>query len=334
MTIGRKFQISLGDTPYYHCIARCVRRAFLCGKDAYSGRNFNHRRAWLVDRLKQQALIFGIDICAYAIMNNHYHVVLRVDRDRVRQWTDAQVLTRWTQLFRGPLLVRRQLEGEQLNTAECQTVTEIARVWRGRLYDVSWFMRCLNEHIARRANAEDECTGRFWEGRFKSQALLDQPALLSCMAYVDLNPVRAGITTNLTNAEFTSISERLRAASLASPGAQSAATPELLMPFAQGRPESTAQACLPGSLEGYVALVEGTGRCIRSDNQGILPEGARSALARLCLSGEAWLGLTLEIGASALQAVGGVARLRHYSAASGRRWLRGSRKLARLYNMT
>ena len=246
MTIGRKFQISLDDTPYYHCIARCVRRAFLCGKDTYSGQDFNHRRAWLVDRLKQQASIFSIDICAYAIMNNHYHVVLRIDRDRVRQWTDAEVLTRWTQLFRGPLLVRRQLEGGQLNEVERQTVIEIARVWRGRLYDVSWFMRCLNEHIARRANAEDECTGRFWEGRFKSQALLDEAALLSCMAYVDLNPVRAGIAASLTDADFTSVSERLRAASSASPGARSASTPEQLMPFAEGWPESTTHECLPG----------------------------------------------------------------------------------------
>ena len=82
MTIPRQSQISLDGTPYYHCIARCVRRAFLCGEDQYTGKDFNHRRGWLVTQLKQQASIFGIDICAYAIMSNHYHAVLRVDRHR------------------------------------------------------------------------------------------------------------------------------------------------------------------------------------------------------------------------------------------------------------
>jgi hypothetical protein len=114
MTIPRRSQVSLQDTPYYHSIARCVRRAFLCGEDHYSRRNFDHRRGWLVERLKQQAGIFGVDICACAIMSNHYHVVVRIDRERVMSWSDEEIIERWTLLFSGPLPVK---------TPDCSLIT-------------------------------------------------------------------------------------------------------------------------------------------------------------------------------------------------------------------
>ncbi|WP_133511163.1 hypothetical protein [Candidatus Thiosymbion oneisti] len=85
----------------------------------------------------------------------------------------------------------------------------MAEVYRARLHDLSWFMRTLNEHIARRANAEDGVKGRFWEGRFKSQALLDEKALPAAMAYVDLNPVRAGLAETPEASDYTSIQERI-----------------------------------------------------------------------------------------------------------------------------
>ena len=78
MTRARRDQVSLDSTPYYHCICRCVRRAFLCGEDSQSGRNFDHRKQWLVDRIKFLASIFSIDISAYAVMSNHYHLVVKV----------------------------------------------------------------------------------------------------------------------------------------------------------------------------------------------------------------------------------------------------------------
>jgi REP element-mobilizing transposase RayT len=130
-----------------------------------------------------------------AAITNHYHIVVRIDDERAKKWTDEEVLNRWTQLFTGPLFVQRYLSEErtEMDVSQLAGVSTWASTYRERLHDLSWFMRVLNESIARMANSEDECTGRFWEGRFKSQALLDEHALLTAMAYVDLNPIRAAM---------------------------------------------------------------------------------------------------------------------------------------------
>lgn len=162
-----------------------------------------------MERFKELSSVFAIDICAYAVMSNHYHLVLHVDRESTAQWSEEEVIRRWTALFpaNGRLIETLYLN-KSSKAAQKQLQIRIA-AWRERLSDLSWFMRCLNEFLARRANREDECTGRFWEGRFKSQALLDEKALVTCMAYVDLNPVRAGLTDTLDSSDFTSIQERL-----------------------------------------------------------------------------------------------------------------------------
>jgi REP element-mobilizing transposase RayT len=211
MTRAREQQISLSDTPYYHCINRCVRRAFLCGEDRFSGQNYDHRKQWIVDQIKHLSSVFAIDVCAYAVMSNHYHVVLKVDMEKLSAWSDDEVLHRWRRLFKGNFLVERYLSGQSLTKAELNIVKQTAVMWRERLQDISCFMRCLNKSIARQANREDGVKGRFWEGRFKSQALLDEQALLSCMMYVDLNPIRAGLANTPETSQYTSIYERIQA---------------------------------------------------------------------------------------------------------------------------
>jgi hypothetical protein len=113
--------------------------------------------------------------------------VVKINPARVADWTDQEVAQRWLQIFSGPLLMRQFLTGTDLTECQIQRVAELLAIWRERLADLSWLMRCINEPIARMANSEDHCTGSFWEGRFKSQALLDDRALLACMAYVDLS---------------------------------------------------------------------------------------------------------------------------------------------------
>jgi len=154
-------QVSTEDTPYYHCVSRCVRCAFLCGKDSSTGFDFEHRRQWIVDRIKLLCSVFAIDLCAYAVMSNHYHVVIRIDAERVASWSEEEVAHRWMQIFSGPLLMQRYSSNADLTGMELECVKQLLATWRQRLGDISWFMRCLNEPIARMANTEDRCTGRF-----------------------------------------------------------------------------------------------------------------------------------------------------------------------------
>lgn len=213
MTCPRSTQVSLPDTPWYHVVSRCVRRAFLCGEDRVSGQNFDHRRDWLITWILRLADIFAIDVASYAVMSNHYHIVVRIDAERAATWSVEEVLERWTRLFSGPVLIQRYLSDarDTMTEAECERVRELAEEYRERLMNLSWFMRVLNENIAREANREDGVKGRFWEGRFKSQALLDEIALLSAMAYVDLNPIRAGLAATPEESDHTSIQSRIGA---------------------------------------------------------------------------------------------------------------------------
>jgi REP element-mobilizing transposase RayT len=210
MPRARKHLVCLSDTPYYHVHSRCVRRAFLCGIDRLSGKSYEHRRGWIEDRLRVLSSLFSIELCAYAVMSNHYHLVVKLNPGESDGWSDDDVLHRWTALFRGPLLVQRHRAGESLNSVEQDTVRSIAAVYRDRLGSLSWFMKCLNEPIARQANAEDGCTGHFWEARFQSQPLRSDKALLTAMAYVDLNPIRARMAETPEQSEYTSIRARLQ----------------------------------------------------------------------------------------------------------------------------
>jgi len=205
----RKELVSLDTTPYYHCTSRCVRRAFLCGHDPTDGISYEHRRGWVEERLLRLADSFAIDVCTYAVMSNHYHVVLHINKAKVDRWDDDEIITRWHRLFRGSYLSRQYSTGQSLCKTQLTTLKLEVEEWKARLVNISWFMRCLNEPIARAANREDHCTGHFWEGRYTSQALVDEKALAACMAYVDLNPIRARMAETPEDSNHTSIKKRI-----------------------------------------------------------------------------------------------------------------------------
>lgn len=293
MTVARSQQISLVHTPYYHCVSRCVRRAFLCGKDRYSGKNFEHRRQWLEDRLALLAEVFAIDLLAYAIMSNHYHVVLRVNRDEANGWCDDEVVERWSQLFRVP-----------------DAVDDVALIdkWRLRLSSISWFMRCLNEPLARYANKEDECRGRFWEGRYKLQALLDETALLRCMAYVDLNPIRAGIAKTPEVSSHTSVYARIHR--------RDHHLVPLRHSYEPGSP-------VPLNRSEYLRLIDWSGRALLAGKRGAIPDTLPPILERLDLKRNHWLADMCHYGRWYYRAVGSVQAMERYCQHLGQQWLKG-----------
>ena len=295
MTIARAHQVNFARTKYYHCVSRCVRRVFLCGLDVITGKDYSYRKAWILERIKTLSNIFAIDICAYAIMSNHTHLVLHVDIEKMNNWSEDEVRERWQLLFPKNYadffhLTEKALVPEQIN--------KIA-VWRQRLASISWFMACLNEKIARMCNQEDDCTGRFWEGRYKCQALLDQGAILSAMVYVDLNPVRAAIVQTPEESKFTSIYDRIQAIKQELSTKTQSENDLTLLENLDTFPEpqhllslksnNNLSTTLDFCLFDYLQLVDCTGKIFSKDKKGKIPDKFLPILKRLQLNPNNWL---------------------------------------------
>ncbi len=299
----------------YHCVSRCVRRAFLCGEDAVSGRNFDHRKQWLEERLLSMAEVFSISLLAYAVMSNHLHVVLRVEPDTGQGWSDEEVAERWVRLFPATGNGAIDPEGCRRKFAALSGNPERIAVLRERLCSLSWFMRCVAEPMARLANREDDCTGRFWEGRFKCQALLDDAAVLAGMVYVDLNPVRAGIASDLAGSNHTSIQRRLKAHS-----PEQAHEP--LAPMVGLQPVD-----LSVTLDEYIDLVDWTGRQLHAGKRGVITGDVPAVLRRIGTE-DHWTLQVRGIENRYWRAVGSAQALLDKAAALGQRWMKGPRRVA------
>lgn len=199
-----------------HVMNRVVRRCFLMGDDPVSGKNYDHRKVWIEELLVHLASQFGIDLLGFAILSNHFHLILRSRPDCVAQWDDTEVARRWLLICPkhkdnyGHPTIPSQAELDLIRNNPVQ-LAEI----RKRLSDISWWMRLLCQRVAQRANAEDlanssaRTLGKFWQNRYRAVRLLDEAALLACAAYVDLNPIRAGIADTLATSEHTSIQHRI-----------------------------------------------------------------------------------------------------------------------------
>ena len=299
MTIARGRLVDPSVTRWYHCTTRCVRRAFLLGEGD------QNRKAWLENRLEELAAIFAVAVGSFSVMDNHLHLLLRIDPDVAQGWTDKEVARRWGRLFpprdrsRQALPVTEQwvqgrlADGEWIATA------------RQRLQSLSWFMKCLKEPLSRLANRQDGVRGAFFEARFRSVAVLEEEALLAIAVYIDLNPVAARVAETPETSDFTSIKERVghvqaqgKTAQLAAAKAGSVAGSHAatgledslwLCPIEDRR---GLDSCREGMIQGfplgsYLNLVDYTGRLFRQEKASISSDLA-GIFERLGCSATRW----------------------------------------------
>jgi len=342
MIIARENLIDLSRTPYYHCINRCVRRAWLCRDDPLTGKNYDGRKQSIVDRMKFLTTDFGIELCAYAVMSNHYHVVLQVNAEIIDNLSEKEVASRWTQVYKNVIGIR-YVEGAKLDMKEQNAMNTYLPILRERLKDISWYMRALNEGIARKANKEDDCKGHFWEGRFKSQALTDEAALLACMAYVDLNPIRAKMAKTPEESSHTSVQEhviscqkdnkikltkRLKKVLKENPQ-NSDNTPKQLKSFSQ--PNKKNENALPIERESYLELVDYTGKAIQSGKLGSIPDNLSPILTRLHINPIHWVSTVSRFKYAFVKVVGSIAQLDDWREKNNQiketnmQWLKGNK---------
>ena len=234
---------------FYHLVSRCVRKSWLCGWDKTTRRDYSHRKNWLIRRLEQLSIAFPVEVHAYAIMSNHFHLVVYYDPLACSKWADEDVVRRW--LCACPPRSKDGTTDVELLTLLAEQLLqqpEKISAIRRRLGSLSTFMQLLKQPIARKANLEDGCKGHFFEQRFYSGALLDEAAVQAAMAYVDLNPIRAKIAKTLAECKHTSLAHRLRQEDL------KALLPEDIAPVFSGLER---KAKLPIALAAYIQYLEG-----------------------------------------------------------------------------
>ena len=317
-----------------HVTARTVRRCFLLGEDAVTGKNYDHRKLWIDDQLVQQARHFGIDLLCQAILSNHFHLVLRSRPDVVAEWNDSEVARRWLMLCPVRRDENRQpLEPTEFELNHIRNDKEKMAAIRHRLSDISWWMRLLSQNIAQRANKEDQEVGKFWQARYRAVRLLDETAILACAAYVDLNPIRAAIAETIEDSDYTSAQKRARelqgslsqtsshegiqdqgdavvsashsarhlspvdlsGSDVLSTGGETGRGKTGPCSHAQGQ-RCSDKGFLPMSVADYLSLLDWTARQVRSDKQGATPQHLAPIFDRLGVSSEVWCHLVKNFG--------------------------------------
>ena len=301
--IARKEIYDVDEVGLYHCYSRCVRRAYLCGSDALTGKNYDHRKQWIEELLELAAACHIVDVLAFSVLDNHFHLVLRNRPDLKRKLTPVAVARRWLLLHPK----RRDDQGRACEPTrkELREITQdkkrVAEL-RRRLANISWFVGYVKERLARRANAEDQVTGTFFEKRFEMRRLLSENAVLACLIYVDLNPIRAGIAKTPETSMHTSVYRRIKSLTARRRGKRSkdAQLDRWLSPvhdrelpayqrFAERGCRASDDPVLSMTLEQYLHLLDWSGRQLKLGTAGKIPDHLAPILERLGIATSRWL---------------------------------------------
>ncbi len=369
MRQARKRQFDPNDPPWLHLVSRCVRRAFLCGN------GYEHRKDWIERRLRILARCFSIRVGAYAIMSNHIHVVVRPQPELTSVLSADEVARAWWFLrqnvdpHEGLDAKGNPVVPDEAHIQALASNNNFVATWSERLGSASWFMKELKEPLSRLANREDGCTGAFWEGRFTSVPLLDAPAVIACMAYVDLNPIRAQLAAVPEESAHTSVKTRIeqrearhQAKRLRSNGERGAANqvlqrqhvrptadpaiPEHERPDAESErgyrswltpvtemTSAYATTFAPGmGLTMYLKLVEATGKLVRGDKKGAIADGLEDILVRIDseIDLPSWRKSVASVGGLRGSALGTLASLVAEAKRRGLEWIQRRTALFRI----
>lgn len=340
--IPRRETIDPSKIQIVHAYNTCVQQGFLCGTDRATGKVYDHRKAWMYDRFEFLSSLYAVDCLTFAILSNHFHVILRSRPDVVIAWSDKEVAKRWCQLSHQP---KRKEDGLCEPTQKEFNVVyndkaKLAEI-RVRLSSISWWMRYATQKIARDANRESGTKGHFWAGRFEAKNLLDEMAILVCAQYVDLNIVRAAIAELPENSEFSGAKQRIddsmnrgddtrsshdRERSGAQPSsgwlsplqideANDPIGPDLDL----GGRRASDKGFLRMSLESYLELLDWTGRQVRSDKRGSIPDHLSPILERIGMSPTHWCELVQEYDSLFNRVVGSVEHVNEEAARRGQK---------------
>ena len=271
------------------------------------------------DRILQLARIFAVAIHGYAVMSNHFHLIVETSPTVPGQWSDEEVARRWLALS-----ATTYEDESALNIRIANIVEDSQRlaVLRERLGSLSCYMRYLNEPIARRANAEGECKGRFWEGCFRAQALHDDAAVLSSMLYVDLNPIRAGIAKAPEDSAHTFVHKRSKHVK-----------GDGNLPLKPLASSSQSELSVVTTSQ-YLMLVDWTGRTLHPGKRDAMPGHAPSIIKRLGLRPRQWCLQVPATESHYWRAIGSLESMLHAAGESGRRWICGISMARRLQRIT
>jgi len=321
----------------HHCWNRCVRRAFLCGKDPLTDQDFSHRRDWILKREEQLARLFAIEVEFHAEMSNHLHVVLRTRPDIAERLSREEVARRWLTITR---IAKCMSDGLPQPTTEKieELIKDKKRIkkMRRRLSKISWFMAILTENIARRANAEDSCSGKFWQSNYRHRECTDMNSILLCGIYVDLNPIKAGEATSPKTARYTSAYQRIQAQSQRKNAKNRSdgwlgelawkdetASDETTAFSSQSKRRASDMGLIPISVEDYLKLLNWSAGQLRSGKRSTIPGDLESVLDHMSINEEAWIDTLEDYEDAFCHVVGSPEEIGQVAQRMGRRCLKG-----------